>query len=50
IPDFASVFRFSDIVIALEKDVAELKKDPLHTQVTALVDEYLDTRMGATRE
>nr|GEV71086.1 hypothetical protein [Tanacetum cinerariifolium] len=31
-------------------DVAELKKDPLHTQVTALVDDHLDTRMGATGE
>nr|GEX34761.1 hypothetical protein [Tanacetum cinerariifolium]GEZ16340.1 hypothetical protein [Tanacetum cinerariifolium] len=48
--DFASVFRFNDRVIALEKDVAELKKDPLHTQVTALVDDHLDTRMGATKE
>nr|GEY40400.1 hypothetical protein [Tanacetum cinerariifolium] len=37
-------------VIALEKDVVELKKDPLHTQVTALVDDHLDTRMGETRE
>nr|GEY05992.1 hypothetical protein [Tanacetum cinerariifolium] len=49
-PDFASVFRFNDRVIALEKDVAELKNDPLHTQVTALVNDHLDTRMGATRE
>nr|GEW30947.1 hypothetical protein [Tanacetum cinerariifolium] len=32
------------------KDVAELKNDPLHTQVTTLVDDYLDTRMGATRK
>nr|GEU59911.1 hypothetical protein [Tanacetum cinerariifolium] len=48
--DFASVFRFNDRVIALEKDVAELKNDPLHTQVTALVNDHLDTRMGATRE
>nr|GEZ10188.1 hypothetical protein [Tanacetum cinerariifolium] len=48
--DFASVFRFNERVIALEQDVAELKKDPLHTQVTALVDDHLDTRMGATRE
>nr|GEV93718.1 retrovirus-related Pol polyprotein from transposon TNT 1-94 [Tanacetum cinerariifolium] len=30
--------------------VAELKKDPLHTQVTTLVDDHLDTRIGATRE
>nr|GEU85170.1 retrovirus-related Pol polyprotein from transposon TNT 1-94 [Tanacetum cinerariifolium] len=50
IPDFASVFRFNDIVIALEKDAAKLKNDPLHTQVTTLVDDHLDTRMGATRE
>nr|GEY29782.1 hypothetical protein [Tanacetum cinerariifolium] len=50
IPDFALVFQFNKRVIALEKDVAELKKDPLHTQVTALVDDHLDTRMGATRK
>nr|GEX70271.1 hypothetical protein [Tanacetum cinerariifolium] len=37
-------------VIALEKDVAELKNDPIHTQVTTLVDDHLDTRIGATRE
>nr|GEV94986.1 monodehydroascorbate reductase [Tanacetum cinerariifolium] len=37
-------------VIALEKEVYELKKDdPLKTQVTALVDEHLDVRLGATR-
>ncbi|GKF93465.1 hypothetical protein Tco_0280184, partial [Tanacetum coccineum] len=35
---------------ALEKEVSELKNDPLHTQVTALVDEHLDTRLGDTRE
>ncbi|GKB18176.1 hypothetical protein Tco_0852099, partial [Tanacetum coccineum] len=29
--DFASVFRFNDIISALEKEVAKLKKDPLHT-------------------
>ncbi|GJT10177.1 hypothetical protein Tco_0857219 [Tanacetum coccineum] len=34
----------------MEKEVAELKKDPLHTQVTALVDDHLDLRLGATRE
>nr|GEY84741.1 hypothetical protein [Tanacetum cinerariifolium] len=50
IPDFTLVFQFNDRVITLEKDVAKLKKDPLHTQVTALVDDHLDTRMGATRE
>nr|GEX19862.1 retrovirus-related Pol polyprotein from transposon TNT 1-94 [Tanacetum cinerariifolium] len=48
--DFTSVFRFNDRIIALEKDVAKLKNDPLHTQMTALVDDYLDTWMGATRE
>ncbi|GKE27395.1 hypothetical protein Tco_1442779 [Tanacetum coccineum] len=37
-------------ISALEKEVAELKKDPLHTQVTSLVDEHLDTRLGETRE
>ncbi|GJV54234.1 hypothetical protein Tco_1449975 [Tanacetum coccineum] len=50
LPDFASVFRFNDRITALEKEVAELKKDPLHTQVTTLVDEHLDTRLGETRE
>ncbi|GKA43494.1 hypothetical protein Tco_0736218 [Tanacetum coccineum] len=35
---------------SLEKEVVELKKDPLHTQVTTLVDEHLDTRLGETRE
>ncbi|GKD71275.1 hypothetical protein Tco_1325365 [Tanacetum coccineum] len=29
LPDFASVFRFNNRIIALEKEVAELKKDPL---------------------
>ncbi|GKF41553.1 hypothetical protein Tco_0124895, partial [Tanacetum coccineum] len=32
LPDFASIFRFNDRIVALEKDVAELKKDPLHTK------------------
>nr|GEX57085.1 hypothetical protein [Tanacetum cinerariifolium] len=50
IPDFALVFQFNERVNAIEKEVAELKKDPLHTQVTALVDDHLDTRMRATRE
>ncbi|GKA86682.1 integrase, catalytic region, zinc finger, CCHC-type containing protein [Tanacetum coccineum] len=48
--DFALVFQFNNRVTTLEKEVAELKKDPLHTQVTALVDDHLDTRLGATRE
>ncbi|GKE85874.1 hypothetical protein Tco_1559616 [Tanacetum coccineum] len=34
----------------MEKEVDKLKKDPLHTQVTTLVDEHLDTRLGETRE
>ncbi|GJQ93481.1 hypothetical protein Tco_0004620 [Tanacetum coccineum] len=50
LPDFASVFRFNERITALEKEVVELKKDPLHTQVTTLVDEHLDTRLGETRE
>ncbi|GJV40704.1 hypothetical protein Tco_1419144 [Tanacetum coccineum] len=32
IPDFASVFQFNDRITALEKEVAELKNDPLYTQ------------------
>ncbi|GJV30322.1 hypothetical protein Tco_1386770 [Tanacetum coccineum] len=30
--DFALVFRFNNRITALEKEVTELKKDPLHTQ------------------
>nr|GEV24854.1 retrovirus-related Pol polyprotein from transposon TNT 1-94 [Tanacetum cinerariifolium] len=40
----------STLLAVLVSDVAELKNDPLHTQVTALVDDHLDTRMGETRE
>ncbi|GJY62304.1 hypothetical protein Tco_0462961 [Tanacetum coccineum] len=50
LPDFSSVFRFNDRITALEKEVVDLKKDPLHTQVTSLVDSHLDTRLGETRE
>ncbi|GJU56094.1 hypothetical protein Tco_1229808 [Tanacetum coccineum] len=51
LPDFASVFQFNNRVTKLEKDVSELKKDdPLKTQVTALVDKYLDVRLGATKD
>ncbi|GJT76956.1 hypothetical protein Tco_1043681 [Tanacetum coccineum] len=50
LPDFSSVFRFNDRIIALEKEVSDLKKDLLHTQVTSLVDSHLDTRLGETRE
>ncbi|GJZ18603.1 hypothetical protein Tco_0554726 [Tanacetum coccineum] len=46
--DFASVFRFNDRITTLEKEVVKLKKDPLHSQVTTLVDEHLDTRLGET--
>ncbi|GJT69054.1 hypothetical protein Tco_1028340 [Tanacetum coccineum] len=49
-PDFASVFQFNNRVTTLQKEVVELKKDPLHTQLTALVDDHLDARLGATRE
>ncbi|GJU28350.1 hypothetical protein Tco_1166971 [Tanacetum coccineum] len=48
LPNFASVFQFNNRVTVLEKEVVELKKDPLHTQVTALVNDYLDARLGAT--
>ncbi|GKD96595.1 hypothetical protein Tco_1380492, partial [Tanacetum coccineum] len=34
LPNFASVFLFNDRITALEKEVAKIKKDPLHTQVT----------------
>ncbi|GKC74878.1 hypothetical protein Tco_1120761 [Tanacetum coccineum] len=50
LPDFASVFRFNDRITTLEKEVAELKKDPPHTQVITLVDEHLDTWLGETKE
>ncbi|GKB92675.1 hypothetical protein Tco_0964947 [Tanacetum coccineum] len=50
LPNFASVFQFNNRITALEKEVVELKKDPLHTQVTALVDDHLDARLGATRD
>ncbi|GKD50675.1 hypothetical protein Tco_1279651, partial [Tanacetum coccineum] len=49
VPDFASIFQFNDRIIALENDVAELKKDHFHTQVTSLVDSHLDARLGETR-
>ncbi|GJR09842.1 hypothetical protein Tco_0792494 [Tanacetum coccineum] len=48
--DFASVFRFNDRITTLENEVAKLKKDPLHTQVTTLVDGHLDIRLGETKE
>ncbi|GKD73872.1 hypothetical protein Tco_1332154, partial [Tanacetum coccineum] len=51
LPNFASVFQFNNRVTTLEKEVAELKRnDPLNTQVTALVNEHVDSRLGATRD
>ncbi|GJX17247.1 hypothetical protein Tco_0218079, partial [Tanacetum coccineum] len=50
LPDFSSVFQFNDRITTLEKEVDDLKKDPLHTQLTSLVDSHLDTRLGETRE
>ncbi|GJU89541.1 hypothetical protein Tco_1301964 [Tanacetum coccineum] len=50
LPDFASVFQFNNRVTTLEQEVAKLKKDPLYTQVTNLVDEHLDVKLGATRD
>ncbi|GKE58494.1 hypothetical protein Tco_1497679, partial [Tanacetum coccineum] len=48
--NFVSIFQFNNRVTTMEKEVAKLKKDPLHTQVTAFVDDHLDARLGATRE
>ncbi|GKB55810.1 hypothetical protein Tco_0911996 [Tanacetum coccineum] len=45
-PSFDSMIE----ITTLEKEVAELKKDPLHPHVTTLVDEHLDTRLGETIE
>ncbi|GJU67291.1 hypothetical protein Tco_1253550 [Tanacetum coccineum] len=42
LPNFSSVFRFNDRISALEKEVAELKKDPLHTQVTLTKEQVKD--------
>ncbi|GJY45880.1 hypothetical protein Tco_0434943, partial [Tanacetum coccineum] len=50
LPDFSSVFQFNNRIKALEKEVADIKKDPLHTQVTSLVDSNLDTRLGEPRQ
>ncbi|GKB23072.1 hypothetical protein Tco_0862473 [Tanacetum coccineum] len=46
-----SIITESSPSLRLEKEVAELKKDDLlNTQMTALVDEHLDSRLGATRD
>ncbi|GKD16175.1 hypothetical protein Tco_1205333 [Tanacetum coccineum] len=51
LPDFASIFQINNRVSALENKVSKLRKDdPLKTQVTALVDEHLDSRLGATKD
>ncbi|GJS76315.1 hypothetical protein Tco_0726196 [Tanacetum coccineum] len=51
LPNFPSVFQFNNRVSALEKEVVELKNnDLLNTQVTALVDEHLHSRIGATQD
>ncbi|GJX17452.1 retrovirus-related pol polyprotein from transposon TNT 1-94 [Tanacetum coccineum] len=50
LPDFASVFQFNNRVTTLDQEVAELKKYPLQTQVTALVDEHLDAKLGETKD
>ncbi|GJR99920.1 hypothetical protein Tco_0316429 [Tanacetum coccineum] len=42
--------QFWDYSHNIGKEVDELKKDPLHTQVTTLVDDHLDARIGATRD
>ncbi|GJW09085.1 retrovirus-related pol polyprotein from transposon TNT 1-94 [Tanacetum coccineum] len=44
-PLFLSIQRYR--ITALEKEVTEIKKDPLHTQVTSLVDEHLDKSVGS---
>ncbi|GKD13312.1 hypothetical protein Tco_1197719 [Tanacetum coccineum] len=49
--NFTSVFQFNNRVTTLEKEVVELKNDDLlNTQLTALVDEHLDSRLGATKD
>ncbi|GKF20320.1 hypothetical protein Tco_0068958, partial [Tanacetum coccineum] len=49
--DFAFVFQFNNRVSALEKAVSELRNDdPLKIQVTAQVNEHLDSRLEATRD
>ncbi|GKD93201.1 hypothetical protein Tco_1373038, partial [Tanacetum coccineum] len=46
LPDFASVFQFKDRITALEKEVAKLKKDPLHTQsLTARIKEQVKDQL-----
>ncbi|GKB73552.1 hypothetical protein Tco_0934964 [Tanacetum coccineum] len=37
-------------MLPMEKEVTEIKIRPLKNQVTALIDEHLDTRLGATKD
>ncbi|GJV40075.1 hypothetical protein Tco_1418515 [Tanacetum coccineum] len=46
--NFASVFQFNNRV--RKRSIGTKKDDLLNTQVTALVDEHLDSRLGATRD
>ncbi|GJZ24299.1 hypothetical protein Tco_0561758 [Tanacetum coccineum] len=39
--DFSSVFRFNDRITTLEKEVANLKKDPLHKSLTTRIKEQV---------
>ncbi|GKA86646.1 hypothetical protein Tco_0808357, partial [Tanacetum coccineum] len=49
--NFASVFLFNNRFTTLEKEVSELRKDHLlNNRFTALVDEHLDSMLGATRD
>ncbi|GKA68548.1 hypothetical protein Tco_0768465, partial [Tanacetum coccineum] len=38
------------VPVSVITDSSPSQKDPLHTQVTALVDDHLDARLGATRD
>ncbi|GKC59282.1 hypothetical protein Tco_1086880 [Tanacetum coccineum] len=49
-PDFALVFRFNDRITTLEKEVVEIKKDPLHTQGFAAVLAVLITGTSQSRQ
>nr|GFA92220.1 hypothetical protein [Tanacetum cinerariifolium] len=56
--DYTTNQLYNDVDIRLNKpidtdkgkEVAELKKDPLNIQVTTLVDDHLDARLGAIRD
>nr|GEZ06378.1 hypothetical protein [Tanacetum cinerariifolium] len=40
LPNFTSIFQFNNKVIGFEKEVAELKNDPLHTQAAVTLTEF----------